>query len=406
MNASQHRPAEAAIPTPAPRAPHAASAARPGRARLPHATAAGALLATLATVSAGAAAQSSVTMYGSIDQYLNHMRSSSGQRITSLEDGAWLRSRFGLRGVEDLGSGLSAKFQLEGGFSADNGSQADASRFFDRQTWVGLASPYGELRFGRQNGPIQTRGGVIDFTARTLGSVINNFGVPSRYDNDLAYISPKLAGFQVELHAALPEDANGNGNRPIVYQGALDYAFSDFKVGYIGLRGRPPADAEVRKDVVYDNVYANWLYGRGTVYLAFVRSNNNTANDISNNAGTILGNVGGTNAGTNPDLRNFYHLWQVSADFKATPQLRLGALIGKIDDRSGRDRGATGGAVGAYYDLSKRTMLLAFWDILRNDDEGGWRPAGSAGLKTNFNQPDDINGETLRGIHLGIVHRF
>lgn len=406
MNAIQDKTEPRTRATPARHARHAAVPRPVGRTRLPRATVAGALLATLTAWSGGAAAQSSVTLYGSIDQYLNHMRSSSGQRITSLEDGAWLRSRFGLRGVEDLGSGLSAKFQLEGGFSADNGSQADASRFFDRQTWVGLASPYGEVRFGRQNGPIQTRGGLIDFTARTLGSVINNFGVPSRYDNDLAYISPKIAGFQVEVHAALPEDANGNGNRPIVYQGAIDYAFSDFKVGYIGLRARPPAAAEVERDVVYDNVYANWMYGRGTVYVAFVRSNNSTANDISNNAGTILGNVGGTNLGTNPDLRNFYHLWQVSADFKATPQLRVGALIGKIDDRSGRDRGATGGAVGAYYDLSKRTMLLAFWDILRNDDEGGWRPSGSAGLKTNFNQPDDINGETLRGVHLGIVHRF
>jgi len=65
---------------------------------------------------------------------------------------------------------------LEGGFSADNGTQADAAnnRFFDRQTWVGLASPNaGEIRFGRQNGPIQSHGAYIDYTAR-------GFSVPGR----------------------------------------------------------------------------------------------------------------------------------------------------------------------------------------------------------------------------------
>ncbi|HYS12283.1 MAG TPA: porin, partial [Burkholderiaceae bacterium] len=155
-------------------------------------------------------------------------------------------------------------------------------------------------------------------------------------------------------------------------------------------------------------------YGRGTVYLAFVRSNNSTATAVSNNAGTILSNVGGTpnagagsfNPGTNPDLNNFYNIYQISADFQATEQLRVGALWGKIDDKSGRDRGATGGSIGAYYDLSKRTMLLALVDTLRNDTNGGWRPAGSAGLKSTFAAPGDINGRTINGVQVGIVHRF
>jgi predicted porin len=158
--------------------------------------------------------------------------------------------------------------------------------------------------------------------------------------------------------------------------------------------------------MVYDNVYADWTFGRGTVYLAYVRSNNSTATAISNNAGTLVSNVGGFNAGTNPDLNNFYGIWQVSADYKVTDQLRLGGLWGRIQDKSGRDRGASGGSVGAYYDLSKRTMLLALVDTLRNDTNGGWRPQGSAGLKTTFTNPNDINGRTINGVQIGIVHRF
>ena len=80
----------------------------------------------------------SVTLYGSIDQYLNYMKSSSGTSLTSLNDGSSLRSRVGFKGSEDLGNGLTAKFQLEHGLSADSGAQADSSRFFDRQ---GLGGP-------------------------------------------------------------------------------------------------------------------------------------------------------------------------------------------------------------------------------------------------------------------------
>lgn len=356
-------------------------------------------------VSAAAAAQGSVTIYGDVDQYVNYMHSSSGAKIKSLEDGALLRSRLGFRGVEDLGDGYTAKFQLESGFSADTGTQNDGTRFFDRQSWVGLGTPsYGEVRAGRQNTPIFTRGGYIDYTQRTLGSVINAFGAPARFDNDFSYLSPRVGGAMFEGHVALPESPVGN--HPIVYSASLDYTISDYRVGYMGLRGRPPSNALIDRDVAYDNVYANWMYGKGTIYLAFVRSNNTTADATSNNAGSILGNTGGFNAGTNPDLNNFYKIWQISADFKVTDLLRIGALWGVIHDDSGRERGAKGGSVGGYYDLSKRTTLYALVDTLRNDTNGGWRPVGSAALKTTFTVPNDVNGRTINGAQFGIVHRF
>lgn len=347
---------------------------------------------------------SSVTVYGSLDQYVNYLKSSSGASVKSLEDGAYLRSRLGFRGVEALGDGWTAKFQIEHGLSADTGGQADATRFWDRQAWVGLGSKIGDVRLGRQNGPIFARGGSIDFTSRTLGSVVNAFGVPTRYDNTVSFTSTRLAGFTFDAHVSIPESALGN--RPFVYQIGTDYVSDSFRVGYAGMRGRPPTGAVINKEVVYDNLFANWMYGKGTVYLAYVRSNNNTATGVSNNAGTIVGNVGGFNTGTNPDLNNFYRIWQVSADFVATPQLRIGALYGVINDQSGRDRGATGAALGAYYDLSKRTTIVALANTLRNDANGGWRPSGSAGLKTTFTAPGDINGKRIDGVQLGVVHRF
>jgi len=372
-----------------------------------------AVAAAIALLGAGLAqAQSSVTVYGVIDQYLNYMHSSSGATIKSLEDGALTRSRFGVRGQEDLGGGYVAKFNLEGGFSTDTGTTADTGRFWDRQAWVGMSTPVGEFRVGRQNGPIFAGGRYVDYTYRDLGSIVNNFGAPSRYDNDISYLSPRMGGFQVDLHVALPETAVGN--RPLIIQGSLDYQIDGSHVGYMGLHARPPANAAIDKEVVYDQVYGMWNYGKGNVYLTFVRTNNNTASAGLNNAGSIISNVGGTsnggtgsfNAGNNPDLNDFYNIYQVSADYQAMSQLRIGALWGRIQDKSGRDRGASGGSVGAYYDLSKRTTLLALVETMRNDANGGFRHGGSAALKTNFTNPNDVNGRTINGIQFGVVHRF
>jgi predicted porin len=361
--------------------------------------------AVLALLAGAAGAQSSVTLYGDIDLYGNYMKSSSGTHILALDDGAYLRSRWGVRGTEDLGSGYAAKFQLEGGIYSDTGGSAINGILFDRQSWVGLATPAaGEFRAGRQNGPIFLHGTNIDFTARTLGSIINAFGVPSRYDNDMSYLSPRLANLQFEGHVSLPESPVGN--HPLVIQASLDYTNDTIAAGVMSLRGLPPTNPAIDESVVYDNVYADWKYGHGTVYLAYVRSNNITKNAISNTAGSILGPTGGYNAGTSPDLRNFYNLWQVSADYYVTPLLRVGALWGVIDDTSGRSQGASGGAIGAYYDLSKRTTMYWLLDTIRNETNGGFRPNGSAALHANFTNPDDVNGRTISGLQMGVVHRF
>jgi len=361
--------------------------------------------ASLGVLACAANAQSSVTLYGTVDQYLSRLKSSSGTTITSLEDGTTLRSRLGLRGEEDLGGGYKAKFQLEMGLYADSGSQADTTRAFDRQAWVGVAAPYGELRFGRQNGIIFYRGDYIDFTSRTLGSVVNAFGTPSRYDNDLSYISPRLGGFLFEAHYALGESTAGASSQA-VYQLGLDYLNGPFRVGYAGITGKAPDGAAVAQSMRYDNLYANYDYGNGKVYAVYIRSNNNAASGTLNNGGSILGNVGGVVAGTNAEATRFYRITQISGDYNVTPVLRVGALYGQIKDTSGNGKNANGFGIGAYYSLSKRTTLVALVHSLRNDPNAGFRPSGSAAVRANFTAAADVNGKTINGLALGVVHRF
>ena len=383
-----------------------------------------AALCALAACSA-AQAQSNVTVYGDLDEYIGYIHSNSGKSITGLNDGTSLRSRWGFKGMEDLGNGLQAKFQLEGGLNADTGTAADASsatssgRLFDRQAWVGIAAAFGEFRIGRQNTEIFGIGDYIDYTSRTtFGSIVNTFGVPSRFDNDLSFKINRINGFQAAAHLALAEIAGGGLSRQAIYQLALDYNNGPYRLGYAGLAAKPALTGTVLNKVQYHNVYADYDYGMGKVYLVYVRSNNNTSNANGATAGTILGNVSSYNttagaaangnlfAGTDVNARRFFNIYQLSADYRVSQQLRVGALYGKIvDESSAGNAGAKGGNVGAYYDLSKRTTLYGFANYMKNDSGAGFRFSGSAGPSANL-AGADINAHTLTGFQTGIIHRF
>jgi predicted porin len=56
---------------------------------------------------------------------------------TALQNNA---SRFGFKGTEDLGGGLTAGFQLDSGFNMDTGAQTSSSTFWSRQSKVNLGS--------------------------------------------------------------------------------------------------------------------------------------------------------------------------------------------------------------------------------------------------------------------------
>jgi predicted porin len=360
-----------------------------------------------------AQAQSNATLYGNLDQYIGYIKSDSGKSVIGLNDGTSLRSRWGLRGVEELGNGYQAKFQLESAFNADTGTLADAAtnRLFDRQAWVGINTPIGEFRIGRQNTEILQIGDYIDYTSRTtFGSIVNNFGTASRYDNDISYKTNRMSGIQLSVHYALAEQAGGSVTQQAVYQFAVDYNKGPVRVGYAGLAAKPAPTGTVKNKIIYSNAYANYDYGQGKIYLVYVRSNNvtTTANGILTSA-AILSNISQPNnlfPGTDGNAHRYFNIYQASADYRVTPQLRVGALYGKILDQSNTNANTKGGNVGAYYDLSKRTTLYAFASRMQNDPGAGFRFSGSAGPSAQLTSPADVNGHTLTGYQSGIIHRF
>jgi len=105
---------------------------------------------------ASAHAQSSVTLYGLVDTYVeyrNHVNTAGdavwllGTPAGATGSGGMNTSRWGMRGSEDLGGGLKAIFNLEGEISPDTG--AGNANPFNRQAWVGLDGAYGRLIAGR-----------------------------------------------------------------------------------------------------------------------------------------------------------------------------------------------------------------------------------------------------------------
>ncbi len=120
-------------------------------------------IASLPLCSGAAFAQSSVTLYGVADvnvEYVNHLgvvptafnqfNRGPSHDVVRMTSGGLSGSRWGLRGVEDLGSGLKSVFVLESGFNLETGTSQQSGRLFGRQAFVGLQSSYGQVSFGRQ----------------------------------------------------------------------------------------------------------------------------------------------------------------------------------------------------------------------------------------------------------------
>jgi len=203
-------------------------------------TAAAAGAMALATLSSNAHAQSSITLFGVVDLSMRQTATSDKSRIRTLSSGGLTGSRFGIRGTEELGGGLSAGFWLEADVSVDTGA-TNATAYWSRRSTLSLTSrDWGELRMGRDYVPLFTKQ-YIPFSPFGPNGVASNgslfFGTPSllgsgsgagvRADNMLKYILPRnLGGFYGEVMGSFAEGRNVNRHRGAVF----GYAHGPFDV--------------------------------------------------------------------------------------------------------------------------------------------------------------------------------
>jgi predicted porin len=337
-------------------------------------------------------------------------------------------SYIGFKGVEDLGNGLKAVFQMEQGVGIDNGSGCAGGR----DSYVGLAGNFGTLVGGILTHPMRAWGAKVDILpgAAGFGTVASvtgqiaglgvHTGADDRASNAIAYISPTFGGgFGVTaayVNGEFRNDSNGKAN--------------------INARAWQLAGQ-------YDN-------GPLFVGLAYHRTT-----DMLNQQGAICAGAGSCNAiGAQFDAR----VWRLAAVYTAPFGTRFSGLydntkvdMGDIDAgnakrsawslgaahtfgantlgleyaRSSKTKISGGGDLDdrariwtlAYqYALSKRTMLQARYSDLKNDDGGVanfyLNPVAGNGASWASSYDDAtgdgkaVGGLKVKGFMVGIRHTF
>ena len=148
---------------------------------------------------------SNVALYGVLDTGVYAHHASNGKTIVEMASGITKGSRFGLEGQENLGNGYKVYFRLEQGFESDNGDAKDADSAFYRDSYMGVATPFGAFELGRTGAlTAGTHGGIVGgmspfgitwkegaFTKVFAGNVA------ARVNNMVKYESPELSGFKL-----------------------------------------------------------------------------------------------------------------------------------------------------------------------------------------------------------------
>ena len=148
---------------------------------------------------------SSVKLYGVLDTGVYAHHASSGQTVVEMASGITKGSRFGLEGQENLGNGYKVYFRLEQGFETDSGDAKDADSAFYRDSYVGVATPYGAFEFGRTGAlTAGTHGGIVGGMSPfgitwKEGALTKVFAgnIAARLNNMVKYESPDLSGFKL-----------------------------------------------------------------------------------------------------------------------------------------------------------------------------------------------------------------
>ncbi|MFM0698235.1 porin [Paraburkholderia sediminicola] len=398
----------------------------------------------LGTLVFSAQAQSSVTLYGLIDFGLTYVNNAQTARTTAgprgasqfaLTDGSATGvagSRWGLRGVEDLGGGLQAIFVLENGFTLNNGALAQGGAEFGRQAYVGLSGGFGKLTLGRQYDTYTDFVQPLTATGQWAGYMgaqpddVDSLSNTSRINNAIKFRTPDYRGFaaaglyslggvagsvtQNQLWSLGASYSVGSMSLAAGYLNARDPNLSLYGTtpnkgpatsNNIGSFGSPTAPESYPVDAGYASARTTQLAGAAVQYafdpvtLGFV---------ITNTRFEDLGSAAGPNPLKYTGTAVFTSL-EFSVRSQVTPALLLASAIHYTDRNSVN---GDGGAkylqldLGTIYSLSKRTSVYLLTVLQRasgRDSLGQPAVASISGFS-----PSATNHQI--GVRLALQERF
>lgn len=361
-------------------------------------------LAVAAVTSGAAFAQTNVTIYGNVDMGVmfrqgNNGAVANGQSQYDLQSAA-SQSHIGFKGVEDLGNGLKALFDLQYRISPDTSTGLATAG----HQYVGLTGGFGTVVAGYLDG---IRYGIYGkYSPFGNYSVASLTSMTTQYDraaNALAYISPSFSGFTVILATATntqgaegslngahltPKPSGGNTGDDRLLSANLIYANGPLSIDL---------DYETTRAVGYDSdrlyvATAGASYDFGVVKVSGVYDV--IKGDVNSFIG---GNTVGAAFGLSPTQKYDRRNWFIGATVPLGKFSVLG-MFGQVKDKTLTDADAWKVGVGARYSLSKRTELYADYAHIKNDTNAGYtiNPMGNgAGTSVGVN-----------GLAMGIKHSF
>lgn len=327
-------------------------------------------------------AQSTVTLYGLLD-----VAAASFSRTAAADDGMYKlntdtgsSSRFGLRGTENLGGGLSAFFNLESPVDLKSGAVSGA--FWRRNAYVGLRGSFGEVTFGRYyTAAVIKQAGTLSATPSGIntgmGLTLLSQGISNDFwnSNQIRYDSPRLGPVDFAVHVALGEGTTGRnvGGNVRFLQGPVAVSLS------------------VQKDENLAGMSVTWTMLSGSYDFGGFKLHAG-ANTVDNDDG-VAGFVDSS-------------LWTVGGKFKATKQLTLAAQYWTVKEKVGTPTSSKLLVLNADYALSKRSFLYAMFGYADSKDLGIAPLWGNGNFTTGTAGDVRAANDKNHGLAIGIRHVF
>jgi predicted porin len=320
-------------------------------------------------------AQSSVTLYGVIDNSVEYDDGGKGS-VVRAESSGFYATRWGIKGTEDLGGDLHVNFQLEDGFSAQTGAVSKAGEAFSRMAWVGMSGGFGEFRVGLQNtiqyvfmNPELDPLGVM-----SMASPMNNFNsLTIRENNAISYFAPTIGGVTAQFMVAMRDSTTTPTNGIGFYNAALRYVNGPFRAA----AGYEQADDAVGTATLkLLNVGTSLGVGKARFYLAY---HIETLSD-----GSISRAVA-----------------EASGSYMVTPFDEIVLLYGYEHDRTSLGNNAQQVGFNYQHFLSPRSFLYLSAGFIENRNTGEFTLNG-----TSYGGIAVAPGANTRGVIVGMVHKF
>ncbi|MGI4815294.1 MAG: porin [Janthinobacterium lividum] len=325
----------------------------------------------MATGVVGAAhAQSSVTLYGTIDAGITYVSNENGHPNVKTDNGILHGNRFGLRGTEDLGGGYATIFDLEGGYNLSTGKSNQGGALFGRQSWVGLKGPYGTVQIGNQYDLIADTSCNfnVSFYASGYGIHQGDFDRMSctRESNAVKYTTPTFHGLTAgamysfsntagQFHDGSSWSAGGMYNQGPI-SAAIAYSF----------QSKPSIDPynRIGTRVFFGQTVARVTNGSATDLATAVTMNSIAALDLG--ASYTMGNLVVMGDFTDTTLKylgasSVMHVYEIGALYNLTSKLKLG---GGYQHTGFQSHTWNEGSAGLLYSLSKRTQVYVSGDYV------------------------------------------